>query len=234
MDGKYSRRSRYTQESLGSVKSRIQAREGFSPNEANDVSKVKQARQKVDARAFRNAEGVRSRLNKFSEKASASPATNGTPKSYRQKEEKVEQNGKVNGEVGSRINDRKIAAKENETESKRSAVSSKYSRENRFKKTESSKEETPDSRKKIEESVKKQEEVVEDKVEVKDIQVEDTCSPAKSEVVLDDDKPVDSIEEKTEDNASNTVSEEVSESMEKVCGIYLFCCKFSSISRNNC
>ena len=126
MESRYTRRYRYG-EDLGSVKSRIQARETTKTSE-DPSSKIKQARLKSDERAFRNAEGVRSRMSRFAQ-ASSSPTTSGSPSSVRKTPEK---NGNVNGDVRT-ITERRIprdkeAAVERSTASSDSKPLSKYNR----------------------------------------------------------------------------------------------------------
>ena len=128
MESRYTRRNRYG-DNLGSVKSRIQAREGSKIDDAKDSTKWKEARQKSDARAFRNAEGVRSRMNKFSEKVSASPASNLSPRTVRR--DNADKAQSTNGDVNhSPKTDRR--ANDIETTTK----TSRYSRDYRSRKTE--------------------------------------------------------------------------------------------------
>ena len=78
MDARVAIRSRYG-ESGGSVKSRIIATEMKTPE--TDVAKLRKTRQAVDARVFRNSEGVKSRMNKFaSSQEGAKTVSNGAPR----------------------------------------------------------------------------------------------------------------------------------------------------------
>ena len=86
MAGRYTPRSRYG-ENLGSIQSRIKAREGLK--EKDDVSKIKEARSRKDARLLQNYEGVRSRMNRFGGKVSASSTPKNSPSTTKQKSEKI-------------------------------------------------------------------------------------------------------------------------------------------------
>ena len=95
MEGKYSLRSRRN-ESGGSVRSRIQATENRNGIENKSVD-GKRTRQGVDVRAFRNAEGVKSRMNKFAAMMTSptSPTKSFSPKTESPKH--PDANNNING-----------------------------------------------------------------------------------------------------------------------------------------
>ena len=217
MESKYTRRNRYG-ENLGSVKSRIQAREGTKKDDVNNSAKLKEVRSRTDARAFRNAEGVRSRMNKFCEKTSAaSPKANESPRTFR-KENSDKLRG-VNGDVShSPKTERRAKATEKETETR--TTSSKYTREYRSTKPETNGIETKNEEKEVpEQEVDAKVEKAESPAPVEADQIEDTAieEPAHpdNEPSQDDVTKSDHEEEKdlnaTNDNNVNQNNEEISQ-----------------------
>jgi len=92
MEGRYSLRSR-RHEGTGSVKSRIQATEN-----RNGTTELKRNRQGVDSRAFRNAEGVKSRMNKFASKVTSSTIA-GKSSAKKKVITNPDANNNINGQV---------------------------------------------------------------------------------------------------------------------------------------
>ena len=95
MEGKYSVKSRRV-EGTGSVKSKIQATEGRNET-ALKATESKRGRHGIDSRAFRNAEGVKSRMNKFASIIASSSPTKSSSKKEVYKHSDA--NNNVNGGI---------------------------------------------------------------------------------------------------------------------------------------